>query len=271
MGSSGRPWPDPHSRRTRVVLSLLHPHKEGERHGPLTSHRPRHRRRRSRHRRGFSQCADHRAGEPAAADAAGPGRHRSRAAQHSDRNAEPRHLRSPADRSRHGGEPQVSVLGLAHAARAWRLDPPGHRTRARHLQGDRRRRHAAQHRRRARAALAQGRRVGLHDLRPRPHHRGRRGGPPVRRRCRRRRPLVLPQGHPALHSGARPRRLRVPAGVRRRQLLRGQHLPAQRLVQARAARRARQELRCAGVELRQHAGSERALHLSAAGARAARQ
>ena len=31
-------------------------------HGPITSHRPRHRRRRSRHRRGFRQRADHRAG-----------------------------------------------------------------------------------------------------------------------------------------------------------------------------------------------------------------
>jgi hypothetical protein len=76
---------------------------------------------------------------------------------------------------------------------------------------------------------------------------------------------------PKLDPGARARRLRVPAGVRRRQLLRGQHLPAQRLVQARAARRAEQEFRRAGVELRQHAGPERALHLPAAGAGAARQ
>jgi hypothetical protein len=171
------------------VLSLPHPHKKERAHGPITPHRPHHRRRRSRHRRGFSQCADHRAGEPAAADAAGAGRHRSRSAQHSDRNAESRHLRAAADRPRHRGDPEISVLGLAHAARARRLDPSGHRARARHLQGDRRRRHAAQH------------------LRPRPHHRGRRGRPPVRRRCRRRRPLVLPQGHPPLDPGARARRL----------------------------------------------------------------
>ena len=93
------PSPDPHRRRTAGVLSLLHPHKKERAHGPITSHRPHHRRRRFRHRRGLSQCADHRAGEPAAADAAGPGRHRSRAAQPSDRAAKPRHLRAAGDRT----------------------------------------------------------------------------------------------------------------------------------------------------------------------------
>ena len=119
---------------------------------------------------------------------------------------------------------------LAHAARARRLDPPGHRARARHLQGDRRRQHAAQGRRRARAALAQGGRVGLHAQGPRADHRRRRGGPPVPGRRRRRRPVELPVRHPALDPGAGGRRLRVPAGLRRRQLQRGQHLLAHRLV-----------------------------------------
>ena len=41
-------------------------------------------------------------------------------------------------------------------------------------------------------------------------------GPQLRRRCRRRRSLVFPAGHSPLDPGSRPRRLRVPAGLRRR-------------------------------------------------------
>ena len=58
-------------------------------------------------------------------------------------------------------------------------------------------------RRGARDALAQGGRVVLHAQGPRPDHRGRRGGPQLRRRRRRGRPVVLPVGHPALDPGAR--------------------------------------------------------------------
>ena len=76
--------------------------------------------------------------------------------------------------------------------------------RARRLQEHRRREHAAQRRRRARTALAQGSRVGLHALRHRPHHRDRRAGPQLRRRRRRGRSLVLPAGHSALDPGLNP-------------------------------------------------------------------
>src|SRR5215467_9365547 len=71
-----------------------------------------------------------------------------------------------------------------------------------------------------------------------------------------------------LDPGAGARRLRIFARVRRRQLFRGQHVPDQRLVQARAARCSCEELRGAGIVLCQHARPERALHLSSARARA---
>ena len=60
----------------------------------------------------------------------------------------------------------------------------------------------------------------------------------------------FPPGLPHSIQGLEPGRLRVPAGLRRRQLQRGQHVPAQRLVRAHAAGGAGQELRRAGVELR---------------------
>ena len=76
----------------------------------------------------------------------------------------------------------------------------------------------------------------------------------------------FPSGIPHSIQGLGPGRLRVPSGVRRRRFRRGQHLPDQRLVQAHAERRAGQEFRRAGVVVRPHARSERALHLPGAGA-----
>ena len=133
--------------------------------------------------------------------------------------------------------------------------PARSRCATRHLQEHRRREHAPQRRRRARAALAQGRRVGLRALRQRAHHGRRPGRAQFRRRRRRGRPVVFPAGHSALDPGPWPRRHRVPAGVRRRRFRRGQHLPPQRLAEAHSTRGAGQELRRAGIALRQRARS----------------
>ena len=180
------------------------------------------------------------AGSPPQPMRPGQGRHRSRAAQHSDRAAEPRHLRAAADRPRHGGEPAVPVRRRRICGSSAAAGP------ARSLSA------SSASPRRSPASNMRLNAGGVRELHwhkaaewaymlygTRPHHRRRRERPQLRRRRRRRRPLVLPSGHPALDPGARARRLRVPAGVRRRQLLRGQYLPAQRLVQARAAGGAR--------------------------------
>ena len=152
-----------------------------KRHEPLAPHCSEHRRRRIS-QRGRRQCAGAEcAVRDAATDASGTWRHRSRTAQRSARIAESGHLCAAGDRSRHGGEPEVSVFAIPHATGARRLDPSGYRARARNLEEHRRRRHAPEHRRRARAALAQGRRMGLHAVWSCPHHRGRPGRPQLRR------------------------------------------------------------------------------------------
>ena len=104
------------------------------------------------------------------------------------------------------------------------------------------------------------------------HHRGRRGGP-----------TISSTTSASATSGTSPRASRTRSRVSSPdgcefllvfddgELRRRQHLPAQRLAQAHAAGRARQELRRAGVEVRQHPRSERALHLPAAGAGAAQR
>ena len=138
-----------------------------------------------------------------------------------------------------------------------RLDSSGDRAGARRLDDHRRREHAPECRRCAGAALAQGRRMGLHAVRQRADHGHRCAGPELRRRRRRRRFVVLRVRHSALDPGTRSGRLRVPAGVRRRRLRRGQHLPDQRLVQAHAERRAGQEFRRAGLVVRPHARPRR--------------
>ena len=183
--------------------------------------------------------------------------------------AEPRPVHSAENRRRHPAEPALLVRRRAHALGARRLDARDHRARAAHLDQHGRRRHAPQRRRHPRDALAQGSRVGVHAVRQRAHHHHRCGRPQLHERPRRRRPVVLPAGPAALDPGPRPGRLRVPAGVRRRRLQRGQHLPAQRLDGAHAAGSAGQELRRAGVELRANAQSRPALHLRRQGPAAA--
>ncbi len=67
------------------------------------------------------------------------------------------------------------------------------------------------------------------------HGRRRRTGASFVADVKRGRPVVLPVGRAALDPGARAGRLRVPAGVRRRRVLGGQHLPDHRLARAHAA------------------------------------
>ena len=102
--------------------------------------------------------------------------------------------------------------------------------------------------------------VGDHARRQRPRDRDRRPGPKLRRRRRHRRSVVLPHRAPALDPGPAGR-LRVPAGLRRRRLLRVRHVPDLRLVRPHAAQRRGQELQPAGIDVRPPPERAGALHL----------